>query len=96
MDTKELIFEIYKDQVIWGKKFKGEIKKKYHLETKEISDIYTRIHNYQIKTYGSRLGSDFSLPNHEEKERIRNTARTRKYQKKNKYWENQEHYRRFG
>ena len=56
MDKTELIFEIYKDQIIGDTQvFKGMITKKFKLTWEEIHNLYVKIINYQIDTYGIQL-----------------------------------------
>lgn len=55
MDKKEIIFNMYKDNVIVSKKFKDEMKEKYNLNVREADDLFVKINNYQIKKYGGRL-----------------------------------------
>ena len=55
MDKKEMIFNLYKDNVIVSKKFKDEMKEKYGFSAWEADDKFVRINNYQIKKYGGRL-----------------------------------------
>lgn len=55
MDKVKLLFEMYKDKPIGTKTFRGKIKKKYNLEISEVTELYTKIHNYQIEKYGQRL-----------------------------------------
>lgn len=88
MDNKELIFNMYKDEVILSKKFKMEIIKKFNVSKVEAGDIFARIQNYQIKKYGKRL--DFNEPTmtSEEKKYINLVARTRNQNKREKYYEN--------
>ena len=90
MDVKELIFNMYKDQVVVAQELRKKFMKKFNLTVKEISDICARITNYQIKKYGSRLDNDKELHTKETSKYVQRVARTRKYQKKYKYWENTE------
>lgn len=55
MDKNEMIFNLYKDNVIVSKKFKDEMKEKYGFSAWEADDMFVRINNYQIKKYGGRL-----------------------------------------
>lgn len=82
MDTKEFIFNKYKDEVVVSKTFRKEIKEKYSLSDKEISNLYVRINNYQVKTYGERLNT-FEYTTPEENERANHNASVRRYKKRN-------------
>lgn len=55
MNKIELIFNMYKDKVLRAKPFRHDIKTKYKLSDREISDIYAKISNYQEQKYGARL-----------------------------------------
>ena len=44
MNIEELIFNIYKDEVIKAQSFRYKIKRKYKLSDKEISNIYANNH----------------------------------------------------
>lgn len=79
MNTKELIFNIYKDRVIKSKEFKAEIIDKFEVTRREATDIYARIINYQIKKYGNRLENYLEFPTKEEANRITVNAKQRKY-----------------
>lgn len=87
MNTKELIFNVYKDQVVISKKFKAEVNDKFEISKRDASDIFARIVKYQIKKYGRQLGYDNSHMTTEEARYAHIKANTRKYQKKNNYWE---------
>lgn len=94
MNTKELIFNLYKDEVVISKKFKAEIIKRFSISKVEAGDIFARIQNYQIKKYGRKLEYNSQITTSEEKKYINLVARTRNQQKKNKYWENTIAYKR--
>lgn len=83
MDKVEIIYNMYKDVSIGARKFRIIAKDKYKLTEQEITNIYIRINNYQIKKYGQRMGrGDFiEYQTTEEKKRIsksRNAVRKRK------------------
>ena len=84
MDKIELIFNMYKDMDIGAKKFRAIINKQYNLNDKEITDLYAKINNYQIKKYGERLNksSDITLESSEEYKRRALIRRVVKYEKK--------------
>lgn len=84
MDTKELIFNMYKDKVVIGKKFKDEIKKRFNLNQREIADLFVKIQNYQIKKYGARLDYNDEILTTEDCKRLAFVSRTRKNYKKQK------------
>jgi hypothetical protein len=92
MDVERLIFDMYKNEVLISKNFKSEIIKKFNVSKVVAGDLFAKIQNYQIKKFGKRL--DFNDPpmTSEEKKYISLVARTRKHNKKNKYYENQEKY----
>lgn len=94
MDTKELIFNMYKDKIVVSKKFKLEMKKKFNLEQREISDLFVRIQNYQIKKYGAKLDLNDIAYSKEEYSRLAINAKTRKNQRKHCKWETAEHNRK--
>lgn len=52
---EELIFMLYKDKPLKVNYFKRMVSEKYNL--KEYVDLYRRIVNYQIDTYGEQLNS---------------------------------------
>lgn len=87
MNTKELIFNVYKDQVVISKRFKADVIDRFEISKREASDIFARIVKYQIKKYGRQLAYDNTHMTTEEARYCHLVARTRKYQKKNKYWE---------
>lgn len=77
----ELIFNLYKDEVVSIKKFRKEISKKYKLSDIEITNIHAKINNYQIKKYGGRLekGTNVELLTREECKKRSATLRAIKY-----------------
>ena len=54
MNKVELVFNIYKEEVIKNNKLRDELKKKYGFSDIVISKIIERIDNYQIEKYGKR------------------------------------------
>lgn len=96
MDTKELIFNMYKDQIIVSKTFKREMIKKYRLSDREIGDVYTRINNYQVKTYGGRLDYDLEYHSTEDCKKMALAGRCRHHNKINNYQKNTEQNRKLG
>ena len=84
MDVEELIFNMYKDSDIGIKRLRPLIKKQYKLDDIRISDIYSRINNYQISKYGQKLskGSDVFLMTREECRKRASIIRVTKYQKR--------------
>ena len=82
MDKIKLIFNIYKDSVVFSKPFRKEISKKYKLSDEDTRNLFIRIQNYQIKKYGNRLTYDNY--NVSSEERIKDSARfrQRRYEKK--------------
>ena len=87
MNTKELIFNIYKGQAVMAKKFKAEVMDKFEISKKDADDMYVRIVKYQIKKHGCQVRYDNSHMTTEEARYAHIKANTRKYQKKNNYWE---------
>jgi hypothetical protein len=55
MDKLKILFELFKDKPIAGRRFRGELTKTYKLSCKEVTELYVKIHNYQIDKYGQRL-----------------------------------------
>ena len=81
MDKLELIFNLYKDQVVKIKKFRYDIKRKYKLNDKEISNIYAKISKYQQEKYGELLlnGDYIDFKTKEELRKISMNRKTLKY-----------------
>ena len=79
--TYELIYNLYKDETIKCENFRTEISRKYKLTDIEISNIYVKIVNYQIKKYGGRLekGTNMELLTREECKKRSATLRALKY-----------------
>ena len=84
MNLKELIFNMYKETDMGARKFRAIIRKKYKLSDIEISNIYTKINNYQINKYGGRINKEYELVNREEYKKIARDRRTAKYQRLNR------------
>ena len=78
MNKLELVFNIYKDEIIKNKEFRRKIKEKYGFSDIVISNLIVRIVNYQIKKYGSRKSNDVEIYTREELRRKSLNARTRK------------------
>ena len=87
MDKAELVFNLYKDQVVVSKPFREEVLKKYKLSKEDIRNLYVRIQNYQIQKYGERITYDKTISSTEELKLMNRNARQRKYEKKSKRWE---------
>lgn len=81
MNLKELIFNMYKEEPIGARKFRAIVSKKYKLSDIEISNIYTKINNYQINKYGGRINKDIILNTREEYKKIARDRRTAKYER---------------
>lgn len=84
MNVEELLFHQYKDQIIVTKKFKKEIIKKYNLTDEQARNIHVRINNYQIQTYGERIGR-IDLQHYYSKsewKRINDNAKQRRYSRR--------------
>lgn len=87
MDTKEFIFNKYKEDPLISKTFKKEIMEKYHVTLDEARDLFVRINNYQVKKYGKKVDTldDFvACSSIEEKRRVGNNAIKRKYYRRGK------------
>ena len=78
MNKLELVFNIYKDEIIKNKEFRRKIKEKYGFSDTVISNLIVRIVNYQIKKYGSRKSNDVEIYTREELRRKSLNARRRK------------------
>lgn len=56
MDRNELIFNIHKrDQIEDTIKYKSHLTEKYGLDEHEAHDLFVKIINYQIDTFGNQL-----------------------------------------
>ena len=72
-----VLFEIYKDKCIGNSEmFRKEITSKYDLTDDEVSELYKRVVNYQVKTYGETL--DGKWVEHIDVEKARELARHRR------------------
>lgn len=82
----ELIFNLYKDEVVSIQKFRKEISKKYKLSDIEITNIYAKINNYQIKKYGGKreTGKFIETLTRKECQKRAASIRTLKYKRRNK------------
>ena len=78
MNKLELVFNIYKDEIIKNKEFRRKIKEKYGFSDIVISKLIARIVNYQIKKYGQRKSNAVEIYTKEELLRKSLNARTRK------------------
>lgn len=87
MDKIELIFNIYKDSVIFSKKFKAEMIRKYKLSDEKIRNLFIKIQNYQIDRYGNRLTMEERGFTSSEKDIVNRQATQRKYCRKARNWE---------
>ena len=89
MDVEKLIFDMYKNEVLISKRFKNEIIKKFGVSSVTAGDIFAKIQNYQIKTFGERLQYGKDKTSYNEMLYKSLLARTRKRAKKVKYYEEQ-------
>lgn len=87
MDKIELIFNIYKNSVIFFKPFKREMIKKYKLSDEDIRNLFVKIQNYQIDHYGNRLTREERGFSSSEKDIVNRQATQRKYCRKARNWE---------
>ena len=78
MNKLELVFNIYKDEIIKNKEFRRKIKEKYGFSDIVISNLIARIVNYQIEKYGQRKSNAVEIYTTEELLRKSLNARTRK------------------
>ena len=78
MNKLELVFNIYKDEIIKNKEFRRKIKEKYGFSDIFISNLIVRIVNYQIKKYGQRKSNDVEIYTKEELKRKSLNAYKRK------------------
>lgn len=87
MDKVELIFNMYKDDVIEIEKFRPMINKKYKLSDIEISNIYAKINNYQIKKYGIKQDKSniIEIDTKEEWDKVRRNIQSNKKRRLNNY-----------
>lgn len=87
MDKVELIFNMYKDDVIEIEKFRPIIKNKYKLSDIEISNIYAKINNYQIKKYGIKQDKSniIEIDTKEEWDKVRRNIQSNKKRRLNNY-----------
>lgn len=83
MDKIELIFNMYKDNIVVSKPFKQEMIRRYKLSDEDIRNLYIRIQNYQIATYGNRLTYTTDVYSKEDLRKIGKYSASRKYSKKN-------------
>ena len=83
MDKIELIFNIYKDSVIFSKPFKREMIRKYKLSDEKIRNLYIRIQNYQVNHLGGRLTYQKRAYTNEQKRIVNRQATQRRYGKRN-------------
>lgn len=81
MNKFELVFNIYKDEIIKNKEFRKKIKEKYEFSDIVISNLIALIVNYQIKKYGQRKSNEVEIYTREELLRKSVNARTRKGQR---------------
>lgn len=78
MNKFELVFNIYKDEIIKNKEFRRKIKEKYGFSDIVISNLIALIVNYQIKKYGQRKSNNVEIYTREELRRKSLNARKRK------------------
>ena len=86
MNKLELVFNIYKDEIIKNKEFRRKIKEKYGFSDIVISNLIALIVNYQIKKYGQRKSNEVEIYTRDELLRKNVNARTRKGQRIH-HWE---------
>lgn len=81
MDKKEVIFNLYKEEIIIPKKFKEELMKKYNMQDREAHDLWIRINNYQVNKFGSHLTTESNILSAEECNKRRANANSRIYKR---------------
>ena len=84
MDKIELIFNMYKNNVVFSKPFKQEMIKKFKLSDEEIRNLFIRINNYQINNFGGVLTFQERKYSEQEKFIANRQATQRKYERKEK------------
>lgn len=82
MDKIELIFNMYKDRVVYSKPFKDKMKREYKMSVEEAADLFVKIQNYQINKFGERLTWDNKTFSKSESDIVGRRAAQRKYCKK--------------
>ena len=79
MDLSILLFEMYKDSIIFYKPFYKTIKKEYKLDSDTVISLINKIWDYQKKKYGDTLtGEAVGYETREELKRISIRERVRK------------------
>lgn len=84
----EIVFALYKDTAIGSKdEFRKKVKK--YLKDINFDELFIRITNYQIDTYGLTLTIDVKIPSREDRKKATYIVTNRKQALK-KYYENKE------
>lgn len=83
INKEKMVFELYKDKPVASKTFRPLVKRKFKLNDKQITNLYARINNYQLKKYGRRIdkGEYIEYYTPEEYERIKVNRRNLKNQR---------------
>ena len=55
MEVEQVIFNMYKDDTLISKEFKGKIMRKFNISPVGASDIFAKIQNYQIKKIWTKI-----------------------------------------
>lgn len=84
MNKIELIFNMYKNNVVFSKPFRQEMIKKFKLSDEEIRNLFIRIHNYQVAHFGERLTIQERKYSAQEKFIVNRQAIQRKYERREK------------
>lgn len=84
----EIVFALFKDEVIGSKdQFRSKIKK--YIKDVNVNELFIRITNYQIDTYGLPLSIDTKIPSREDRRRQTEVLQNRKRALYN-YYKNKE------
>ena len=77
----EIVFALFKDEVIGSKDhFRSKIKK--YIKDVNVNELFIRITNYQIDKYGLPLTIDTKIPSKEDCKKMAYIAKSRYYARK--------------
>ena len=94
INKEKMVFELYKDRPIASKSFRPTIKKRFQLNDKQITNLYARINNYQLKKFGARLDKNIGeYLTEEDIERIKVNRRNIRRQKITNYTTQKQRYK---
>lgn len=83
MKMEDIVFNLYKDNIITCKAFREEVSRLYKIENTQ--DLFVRIVNYQIEKYGHQLRYAPIVDNSEDCKRKCKRAKARKQAKRRYY-----------